>query len=57
MAGSEGLSWGYRFGWRVRYLLTSVFGPAQLGTEDDPQAKLRRERARRVEKARRSREG
>ncbi|WP_286175856.1 hypothetical protein [Arthrobacter sp. NEB 688] len=57
MAGSEGLSLGYRIGWRVRYLLTSVFGPAQLGTEDDPQNRLRRERARRVEEARRSREG
>ena len=51
-ADVEGLSIGYRIGWRFRYLATSVFGPAQLGTADDPQLKLKRERARRVEQAR-----
>ncbi|MGG5260517.1 hypothetical protein [Phycicoccus avicenniae] len=55
MARSDGLSLGYRIGWRVRYALTSVFGPAQLGTADDPQQKLRCERERRVEQARRER--
>lgn len=55
VAGSEGLSLGYRFGWRVRYALTSVFGPAQLGTDEDPQQRLRRERERRVEQARQER--
>ena len=48
----EGLSIGYRIGWRLRYLAMSVFGPAQLGTEDDPQVRLRRERARKVAVAR-----
>ncbi len=48
----EGLSIGYRIGWRVRYVAMSVFGPAQLGTEDDPQVRLRRERARKVAAAR-----
>ena len=51
-AGSSGLPIGYRLGWRLRYALVSVFGPAQLGTADDPQQKLRRERERRVEQAR-----
>jgi hypothetical protein len=52
----EGLSIGYRIGWRLRYLATSVFGPAQLGTADDPQLKLRRERERKVAAARADRE-
>ena len=51
----EGLSLGYRIGWRFRYAAVSVFGPAQLGTEDDPQMKLRREKQDRVEAARRAR--
>lgn len=41
----------YRIGWRFRYITTSVFGPAQLGS-DDPQLRLRQERERRVEAAR-----
>lgn len=53
-ADREGLSLGYRIGWRLRYVATSVFGPAQLGT-DDPQAVLRRERDDRVAAARRAR--
>ena len=55
-ADHEGLPLGYRFGWRLRYALTSVFGPAQLGTADDPQARLRRERQARVAAAREARE-
>ena len=51
----EGLSIPYRIGWRVRYVAMSVFGPAQLGTEDDPQVRLRRERARKVAAARAAR--
>ncbi|MGB7817648.1 MAG: hypothetical protein WBL35_02785 [Ornithinibacter sp.] len=51
-ADREGLSLRYRFVWRVRYVLTSVFGPAQLGTTDDPQSRLRRERAEKVAAAR-----
>ena len=52
---SEGLSVLYRLGWRFRYVTTSVFGPAQLGS-DDPQLRLRRERERRVAAARARRE-
>ena len=51
----EGLSIGYRIGWRMRYLMMSVFGPAQLGTADDPQMRLRRERENRVAQARAAR--
>ncbi|WP_392544142.1 hypothetical protein [Oryzobacter telluris] len=54
-ADREGLSLGYRIGWRLRYAAVSVFGPAQLGTQDDPQMKLRREKADKVEAARRGR--
>jgi hypothetical protein len=53
-ADHEGLSLAYRIGWRVRYAGVSVFGPAQLGTEDDPQMRLRREKRDKVEAARRA---
>ena len=53
-ADREGLSVGYRIRWRLRYAALSVFGPAQLGT-DDPQEQLRRERRDRVAAARRAR--
>ncbi|WP_377645137.1 hypothetical protein [Oryzobacter terrae] len=55
-ADRTGLSLGYRIGWRLRYAAMSVFGPAQLGTDDDPQMKLRREKQSKVEAARRARE-
>lgn len=51
----EGLSVWYRLGWRVRYVLTSVFGPAQLSTSEDPQSQLLRERAERVVASREAR--
>ena len=51
---NEGLSLWYRFGWRVRYVLLNIFGPAQLG-DHDPSTELRRERQAKVEQARRSR--
>lgn len=54
-ADREGLSLAYRIGWRLRYAAVSVFGPAQLSTQDDPQLKLRREKADKVEAARRAR--
>ncbi|MBW3084489.1 hypothetical protein KEM60_00677 [Austwickia sp. TVS 96-490-7B] len=53
----DGLSIGYRIGWRLRRIAMTLFGPAQLG-DDDPTAKLYAEReakiaaaqAKRVEK-------
>ena len=55
-AESEGLSLGYRILYRIRYLGLHLFGPAQLGDAEDPHARLRRERARKVADARRARE-
>jgi hypothetical protein len=54
---NEGLSLGYRFMWRLRYAGLHVFGPAQLGDERDPQRRLERERAAKVEAARAARLG
>jgi hypothetical protein len=55
-ADSEGLSVGYRMFYRIRHIGLHVFGPAQLGDTDDPHARLRRERQRKVEAARRARQ-
>ncbi|WP_270886718.1 hypothetical protein [Pedococcus sp. 5OH_020] len=53
----EGLSLGYRLGYRIRAIGMSIFGPAQLGEEDDPMRRLRREREAKVRAAREKREG
>ena len=52
---NEGLTLGYRFTWRLKYAGLHVFGPAQLGDERDPQRRLQRERAAKVEAARAAR--
>jgi hypothetical protein len=52
---NEGLTLGYRFMWRLKYGGLHVFGPAQLGDERDPQRRLQRERAAKVEAARAAR--
>ena len=54
---TEGLSLGYRVMWRLRYAGMHVFGPAQLGDESDPQRRLERERAAKVEAAKAARLG
>ena len=54
---NEGLSLGYRVLWRLRYAGLHVFGPAQLGDDRDPQRRLERERAARVEAAKAARLG
>ena len=54
---NEGLTLGYRVMWRLRYAGLHVFGPAQLGDERDPQRRLERERAAKVEAARAARLG
>jgi hypothetical protein len=54
---NEGLTLGYRFLWRLRYAGLHVFGPAQLGDERDPQRRLERERAAKVEAAKAARLG
>ncbi len=54
-AAREGLSLRYRLMYRLRYTLLHVFGPAQLGGAADPHRRLERERAARVDAARRAR--
>jgi hypothetical protein len=54
---NEGLSLGYRILYRVRYIGLHIFGPAQLGDAEDPHARLRRERERKVAAAQARRAG
>ena len=54
-AESEGLSLAYRILYRIRYLGLHLYGPAQLGDAEDPHARLKRERERKVAEARRAR--
>jgi hypothetical protein len=51
----EGLSLGYRIGYRIRHMMLSIFGPAQLGDED-PTAELEHEREEKIAEARRHHE-
>lgn len=53
---NEGLSLAYRIGYRIRYAALHLFGPATLGEGDDPHARMRRQRARRMDAARARRE-
>lgn len=52
---NEGLTLGYRFMWRLKYVGMHVFGPAQLGDDSDPQRRLERQRAAKVEAAKAAR--
>lgn len=54
--GGSGLSIGYRIGYRLRMIGLTIFGPAQLGENNDPKLRLERERAERVAAARARRE-
>ena len=54
-ADNEGLSLAYRILYRIRYAGLMLYGPAQLGNESDPVVRLKRERAAKVEAARRAR--
>ena len=54
-ADNEGLSLGYRLLYGVKYVGWHLFGPAQLGEQDDPHAKLRRQREAKVAAARAAR--
>jgi len=54
-ADHEGLSLGYRMLYRVKIMGLSVFGPAQLDDRDEPRARLKRERAAKVDAARQKR--
>jgi hypothetical protein len=52
-----GLSFGYRLGWRLAYMVTFVTGSASRQGMIDPSAQLRRERARKLVTAYRARGG
>jgi hypothetical protein len=54
-ADREGLSLGYLIMYRIKYVGLHMFGPAQLGSEDDPQARLVRQREAKVAAARAAR--
>ena len=51
-ADREGLSLGYRIGYRIKVLGMHMYGPAQLGESEDPHRRLERQRAAKVAAAR-----
>ena len=52
----DGLSFAYRLGYRLRLAALTLLGPAELEEHNDPKAKLRRERERKVAAARAQRD-
>ncbi len=54
---SDGLSIGYRIGWRIRRVMMTVFGPAQLGAGEDPTMKLYAEREAKIAEAKAKKSG
>ena len=54
-AEREGLSLGYRLGYRIKWLGMHMYGPAQLGDVEDPHRRLERQRAAKVAAARQAR--
>lgn len=54
-ADREGLSLGYRIMYRIKYVGMHVFGPAQLGEQQDPHMRLKRQREAKVAAARKAR--
>ena len=51
-ADREGLTLGYRIGYRIKWIGMHLYGPAQLGDAEDPHRRLERQRAARVAAAR-----
>jgi len=45
MRNSDGLTLGYRFKWRLNWLLLHVAGPAEQSDDMDPRRRMERERA------------
>jgi hypothetical protein len=52
MRNRDGLTLGYRFKWRLNWLLLTVAGPAQQADDTDPRRRMERERAALVERLR-----
>jgi hypothetical protein len=48
MPNRDGLTLGYRFMWRLNWLLLHVAGPAEQSDDMDPRRRMERERAERV---------
>jgi hypothetical protein len=48
MHNRDGLTLGYRFKWRLNWLLLHVAGPAEQSDDMDPRRRMERERAERV---------
>ena len=48
MRNRDGLTLGYRFTWRLNWLLLHVAGPAEQADDTDPRRRMERERAARV---------
>lgn len=55
-ADREGLSLGYRLGYRIRWVLFTFYGPPRLNASQDPLTRLKKEREARVAAARATRE-
>ncbi len=55
-ADREGLSLGYRIGYRIKVLGMHLYGPAQLGESEDPHRRLERQRTAKVAAARQARQ-
>lgn len=45
MRNRDGLTLGYRFKWRLNWLLLHVAGPAEQADDTDPRRRMERERA------------
>lgn len=48
----QGLSFGYRFFWRLQYTMLGFFGPPDYGAGGGPRGELLRSRIARVEEVR-----
>ena len=57
MRNHDGLTLGYRFKWRLNWLLLHVAGPAEQAEETDPRRRMERERAARVARYREEQAG
>lgn len=49
---TTGLSLPYRLGWRIKYLVLTVMGPADLDGMKDPRYRMRSQRWNKVNQAR-----
>lgn len=54
---SEGLSLGYRIVYRLRRIVMSIYGPAELGGDNDPLVRLKEERDVKIAEAKAKRTG